>query len=116
MAALVTVERVCMQLRLPVPGSPAGGSPADDELSLIADEASEIVLARIAKPADATWTALLATWTEVTVPAAVRTAVLYQCANLYGHRGDEGMSGPAGIAPEAEALLKSTGYLDPPMA
>lgn len=57
-------------------------------------------------------------WTETTVPAVVKAAVLLQVANLYGFRGDD-VEQPAGqehgyLAPGVVNLLKR--YRDPVVA
>lgn len=117
MAFLVTVERARKALRL----SP---SIDDPELTLMVEEASDIIRAFVDRPGDANWTADVANWDiagggspVLPVPAIIQRATLLQVADLYTHRGDEGRHGPeGGIAPEAEALLRATGYRDPILA
>ncbi len=135
--ALVSLETAQRHLRLLVttttstgspatgsPGSPAGspaaGSPStttDADLELKIIQASEVIRTYLLRPDDAAWSAAVQGWDETTVPAIVQAAVLYQLADLYLHRGDEAGRGPAGgICPEAEAVLRATGYRDPALA
>jgi hypothetical protein len=112
--ALVTVEVARKHLKLR-----ATAEDTDSDLVLKIEQASAIILAFIARPNDTDWTAEVESWGTgspvVAVPAVVQTATLMQVADLYVHRGDERWmpaSGGGGICPEAEALLRATGYRD----
>lgn len=109
-AGLVSVDRVRQHLKLPATMG------EDLDLTLKVTQASEIILAFIARSNDATWTAEIASWTTATVPAIVQAAILRQAANLYIHRGDELGVELQGICPDAAALLLATGYRDPVVA
>jgi hypothetical protein len=80
------------------------------------DQASELIRTYLIRPDDAVWCAAVAGWTDATVPPVVQLAVLYQVAALYFHRGDEGGDRAGGICPEAEQVLRATGYRDPALA
>lgn len=108
MAALVSIDVAKEHLRIPI-------TVEDPDLTIKIDQVSAIILAFLARPNDATWTATIAAWTAATVPAVVQLAVLLELADRYMHRGDERRDGN-GIGPETEVLLRSTGYRDPVMA
>lgn len=108
--ALVSLETAKAHLR-----ETAHDIDADLDLKLEAAEA--IVLGYIARPSDEDWTATIAGWTEATVPAPVRMAILIMVADLWRDRGDEDpnlrqrSAQELGDLPqEVSALLKVTGY------
>lgn len=115
MSIFTTTEEARLHMRWPV----LAGSPAPDDADLQAklDAAEELVLAFVARPNDATRTAEIAGWagSPATLPPLVKLAILMQCADLCGHRGDERLES-RGIAPEVEALLRSGGQRDYVMA
>jgi hypothetical protein len=61
----------------------------DDDLEMKLLQAESIVLAYIARPSDADWTAMIAGWTEATLPKPVQAAILLMFGELYRDRGDE---------------------------
>jgi len=59
----------------------------------------------------------MAAWTEATVPASVRAAILVQLGELYRNRGDEleaRPEAPTGLSPTVMSLLMR--YRDPGVA
>lgn len=83
-------------LRLP-DVSPAGSpssppAPADDDLQLKIDHATEIVLDYISRPTDAAWTAEIEAWDVGSVPGSVQAAILLQLGELWRYRGDDAAS------------------------
>jgi hypothetical protein len=115
MAIFTTTEEARRHMRWPV----LAGSPAPDDVDLQAklDAAEDLVLAFVARPNDADRTAEIAAWagSPSTVPAIVKLAILMQCADLCGHRGDERLA-QGGLAPEVEAMLRAGGQRDYVMA
>lgn len=73
-------------------------------LSLLAD-AEDIIVRFMGERFDAEWT-------TVTVPGAVRAAILRQCAYMWRERGDESKGDPSGVAPGVRWLLQANGYRD----
>lgn len=116
--ALVTTEVARRHLKRRPAGSPLTDDDSDIDLKLTQAEA--VILAYIARPTDVDWTAEIASWdatgAPAVVPAVIQAAVLMQLAHLYAHRGDEGGAQHGSVAPEAEQLLKGTGYKDPVLA
>jgi hypothetical protein len=89
----------------------------DEDLELKLLQAEAIVLAYIARPSDADWTAMLEAWTTDTVPMPVSAAILLMFAELYRDRGDEDpnlrqrSSQELGDVPmDVSYILKVTGY------
>lgn len=109
MAALITAEYARNHLLLPQ-------TTVSEDLDAKIEVASDIILAFIARPTDTAWTATIGAWTDVTAPTVIQDAVAKQLMNLRAHRGDEGLNAGVGICPEADALLRATGYKDPVMA
>jgi hypothetical protein len=92
---LVTLAQARRHLRLSEEiggGSPPSGSPPsaeDEDLQLKIDQATEIILDYIERPADAVWTAEIASWDSATVPGSVQAAILLQVGQLWRFRGDD---------------------------
>lgn len=85
------------------------------------EQAEAIVLDYIARPSDATWTATVAGWTELTVPLQVQAAILRVCANLHRFRGDDSVKDKdwsaerdGFLSPDVTSLLRR--YRDPVLA
>lgn len=115
MATFVTTDEARRHLRWPLlTGSPA---PEDLDLQVKLDAAEEAVLAFVSRPNDTDRVAEMAGWTgsPTTLPAIIRLAILMQCADLCGHRGDERLE-QRGLAPEVEGLLRAGGQRDYVMA
>lgn len=64
-----------------------------EDLMTKMDQASALVLDRINTTEQ--WRTTSATWTELTVPRAVQTAMLLVLTHLYEHRGDDQSSDEA---------------------
>lgn len=78
--ALVTLEQAQGQLR-----DWAENNTADVEAKL--EQAEAIVLERC--NSTAYWRAITSTWTDVTVPLSVKTAILLVLTHLYENRGND---------------------------
>jgi hypothetical protein len=95
----------------------------DTDLTLKLAQAEAIVLAYIARPSDDDWTAMLAAWTDATVPKPVQAAVLLMFGELVRDRGDEDpnlrqrSTQELGDLPhDVAALLRVSGYRRPVLA
>ena len=118
---LVTFAQAQAHLRL---SASTDGSPSatDADLQLKIDQATEIVIDYIARPADAVWTATIESWNAVgspsTIPpASVVAAVLLQLGDLYRYRGDDAdemRREPGALSPGVVSLLHR--YRDPVLA
>lgn len=109
--SLITLEQAKWQLRI----TTVGGSPADpieaEILSKMA-EAEAIILDYLKTP-DPTWV------DELTTPASVRAAILYELGELWRFRGDDQAGqGPApgdgDLSPVIVGILRR--YRDPALA
>lgn len=108
--AIITIEQARKHLRLPWLAD-------ESDLELTKAAAEEILLAYLARPDDAVWTATIESWTgspAVPAPRAVQLAALMQLAYLYTNRGDERVQQVVGaVSPDAAAMLLASGYRDP---
>jgi hypothetical protein len=114
MADLVTLDDAKAHIRVI-------DSTQDQDLELKLAQATEIVLDYVNQRREATadvgdWAAIVAAWTDETVPAQVQAAILKQFAYLWRFRGDD-ENPPAlenGLAPGVAALLAR--FRDPAIA
>lgn len=82
MAVLITLAQAKHQLVIE-----DSTTDRDSEIILKMEEASDIVVNYLKAQADATWT-------QSTVPARIRAAILLVLTNLWAHRGDSSESDP----------------------
>lgn len=105
MPDIVYLEEAVQRLRL----SSVSDVP---DLQTLIDHATAVVMDYC--NSTAYWRAITATWTDTTVPAVVKEAILKQVAYLNQNRGDEAKTDDDGLAPGIRWLL--TRYRDPVVA
>lgn len=114
MADLVSLENAQRHLRVV-----AGIADQDLDIQDKLAEATAIVIDYIERPSDEEWTETIAAWTEATVPAVVKAAILRQLAELFRFRGDDAQADTPKVehgflAPGVANLLHR--YRDPVIA
>lgn len=120
---VVTLEQARSHLNMPASmGSP---DPADADLQLKIDAATQLVCEHISDrhPADPAWIAEIEAWgltgsPAVPPPALIQAAVLFQFGELVRFRGDD-PEGPlrdpySSLSPSVEGMLRR--YHDPTLA
>jgi Phage gp6-like head-tail connector protein len=95
--ALVTLQQAKDHLKIKTTAE-----DADVAVKLAAAEAQVLSVCNTTSH----WRTVTATWTDVTVPADVRQAILYQCAELYRFRGDD-VEGPVRAGEDLSPLVMS---------
>lgn len=110
MPDLLSLEMFIRHLKVP------SGAEEESDLDMKRAQAEALVLAYIARPDDEDYTAVIASWTDKTVPKAVQAAILIQATELYRFRGDD-EKGPArdfgALSPQTVAILTAAGYRRP---
>lgn len=84
MHRLITLEQAKKQLRLPV-----DQSNEDDVINAKIGSAQRLVIDYISDDTDEDLTAVIAAWTDETVPEDVEAAILLMLTFLYHFRGDD---------------------------